>query len=159
MSIRELRQTPALVTQPLSEALQAAAFMMTGGLAHPVIGTADGPAAAPDPAPARALNAAIARANVMGGTMTVMASPVIGTGVGVDFAETLMLPEIQAGRSDPAALVEHVLSRLQQTGRSVLKDGKPVTDAAVARTEMTATVNRLLAERMGLWTRLGLLAG
>jgi energy-converting hydrogenase Eha subunit G len=90
--------------------------------------------------------------------MTVLASPVAGTGIGVDFAETLILPELQAGRSEPAALVEHVLSRLTQTGRSVLKDGKPVTDPAIARSEMTATVNRLLADRAGLWKRLGLLA-
>lgn len=153
MSIRELRQAPALASQPLSETLQAAAFMMTGGLAHPVIGPSDGPGQVT----AQALNAAIARTNALGGTMTVLASPVAGTGIGVDFAETLILPELQAGRSDPAALVEHVLSRLSQTGRSVLKDGKPVTDPAIARTEMTATVTRLLADRAGLWKRLGLL--
>jgi hypothetical protein len=38
----------------------------------------------------------------------------------------------------------------------VVKDGKPVTDAAAARAEMAATVDKLLAEREGLWKRLGL---
>ena len=153
MSIRELRNTPVLAQQPLSETLQAAAFMMTGGLAHPAKATPD-PAAA---AASRALNAAIADYNGLGGALGVLASPVIASGVGVDFVETLMLSELQAGRGDPDALAEHILDRLTFTGRSVVREGKPVTDMAIARTEMTATVNRLLAERMGLWRRLGLL--
>ena len=86
-----------------------------------------------------------------------MASPVSGTAVGVDFVETLILPELAAGRSDPDALVTHVLAKLTFTGRSVVRDGKPVTDPAQARVEMTATVNKLLTERMGLYRRLGLL--
>jgi len=32
-----------------------------------------------------------------------------------------------------------------------------VTDQAAARTEMAATVTRLMADRAGLWKRLGLL--
>ena len=154
MSIRELRQTPVLAQQPLSETLQAAAFLMTGGLAHPAIGAAPSAAAV---AATRALNAAISRFNGLGGALGVFSSPVIGSGVAVDFAETLMLSELLEGRSDPEALVSHILEKLVFTGRSVVKDGKPVADQAVARTEMTATVNRLLAERMGLWRRLGLL--
>ncbi len=153
MSIRELRNTPVLAQQPLSETLQAAAFLMAGGLAHPAM-------AAPDPgaaAASRALNTAIGAYNGLGGALGVLASPVTGSGVGVDFAETLMLPELLDGRSDPAALVEHILGRLTFTGRSVVREGKPVTDPAIARTEMTATVNRLLADRIGLWRRLGLL--
>jgi SAM-dependent methyltransferase len=155
MSIRELRATEALEKQPLSETLQAAAFMMTGGLAHPVVRTAPDPAAA---ASTRALNAAIGALNAQGGSLSVLASPVTGSGVQVDFAETLILPELAAGRGEPAALVEHILAHLAATGRSVVKDGQPVADTTAARTEMTATVNRLLGERMALWKRLGLLA-
>ena len=154
LSLRDLRQTPALVQQPLSETLQAAAFLMTGGLAHPVVQPQPNPAAI---ASSQALNAAIARFNALGGALSVLASPVSGTGVGVDFTETLLLPELAAGRSEPAALVDFILAKLTFTGRSVVRDGKPVTDPAVARTEMTATVNKLLAERMGLYRRLGLL--
>jgi len=154
MSMRELRQTPALVQQPLSETLQAAAFMMTGGLAHPVTRTTPDPAAV---ASTRALNTAIGALNALGGSLSVLASPVTGSGVSVDFAETMILPELMAGRTDPGGIVEHILARLTATGRSVVKDGKPVTDAATARTEMAGTVNRLLSERMGLWKRLGLM--
>jgi SAM-dependent methyltransferase len=156
MSLLELRQTKALSQQPLSETLQAVAFLMTGGLAHPTIGPVADPAAI---ASARALNAAIASANASGAAHVVLASPVLGSGVAADFAETLILPEIMAGRATPGALVDLIISRLSYTGRSVVKDGKPVTDQAAARTEMAATVTRLLADREGLWKRLGLLPG
>lgn len=153
MSIRDLRQTAVLAQQPLSETLQAAAFMMTGGLAHPVVAPQTAPAAT---AATQALNTAIAGFNALGGALPVLASPVAGTAVTADFVETLMLPELLAGRAEPAALVEMVLARLAYTNRSVVREGKPVTDANEARTEMTATVNRLLADRMGLYRRLGL---
>lgn len=154
MTLLELRQTKALAPQPLSETLQAVAFLMTGGLAHPTIGPAADPAAV---ATARALNGAIAAANASGAAHVVLASPLTGSGIAADFAETLILPEIMAGRGNPEALVDYIIGRLSYTGRSVVKDGKPVTDQAAARTEMAATVNRLLAEREGLWKRLGLL--
>lgn len=156
MSVRELRQTVVLAQQPLSETLQATAFMMTGGLAHP----SPGPTTNPDAlAATQALNTAIAALNGQGAALSVLASPVTGSGVAVDFVETLILPELLAGRSDPAALVELILGRLAYTNRSVVRDGKPVSDAAVARSEMTNTVDRLLAERGPLWRRLGLLPG
>ena len=154
MSLLELRQTKALSAQPLSETLQAVAFLMTGGLAHPTVAPTADPAAC---ASARALNGAIAAANASGASHAVLASPVTGSGVSVDFAEILMLPEIMAGRAGADSLVDHILARLAFTGRSVVKDGKPVTDPAAARTEMAATVGRLLADREGLWKRLGLL--
>lgn len=154
MSVLELRQTPVLAQQPLSETLQAVAFLMTGGLAHPAVAPTLDPAAA---ASARALNGAIGAANALGSALSVLASPVTGSGVGVDFAETLVLPELMAGRASPDSLVDHILGRLAYTGRSVVKEGKPVTDPAIARTEMAATVNRLLTERDALWKRLGLL--
>jgi len=156
MSLRELRETPVLAQQPLSETLQAAAFLMTGGLAHPALPT---PPDAGAVAAARALNAAIGAHNALGGSIPVLASPVAATGVGVDFAESLLLPELLAGRSDVAGLVDHILGRLAFTGRSVVRDGKPISDPAQARAEMTTTVNRLLSERMGLYRRLGLLPG
>ncbi len=155
MSLLELRQTKALAQQPLSETLQAVAFLMTGGLAHPTIGPVADPAAI---ASSRALNSAIAAANASGAAHVVLASPVMGSGVAADFAETLILSEIVAGRSTPKQLVEHIIDRLTYTGRSVVKDGKPITDQAAARTEMAGTVTRLLADREGLWKRLGLLA-
>lgn len=154
MSLLELRQTKVLAQQPLSETLQAVAFLMTGGLAHPTLGPVADPAAV---ATARALNGAIAAANASGAAHVVLASPLTGSGIAADFAETLILPEIMAGRANPEALVDYILGRLSYTGRSVVKEGKPVTDPAAARTEMTATVNRLLTDRDGLWKRLGLL--
>jgi SAM-dependent methyltransferase len=154
MTLAELRQTKALSPQPLSETLQAVAFLMTGGLAHPTLGPAADPAAV---ATARALNGAIAAANAAGAANVVLASPLTGSGVPADFAETLILPEIMAGRGSAEALVDYIIGRLAHTGRSVVKDGKPVTDQAAARTEMAATVTRLMADREGLWKRLGLL--
>jgi len=155
MSVRELRQTPVLAQQPLSETLQAAAFLIAGGLAHPVAKPAADAAAV---AAARALNMAIGSYNASGGAMGVLASPLTGSGFSVDFVETVMLPELLAGRTEVMPLVEHVLARLAATGRSVVREGKPVNDQAEARTELTATVTRLLGERMALYRRLGVVA-
>lgn len=154
MTIAELRQTPVLSKQPLSETLQAAAFMMTGNLAHPVVQAAPDPAAV---AACRALNAAIGAYNAAGGTISVLASPVTGSGFTADWVETVILPELAAGRMEEGALVDHVLACLAATGRQVVREGKPVTDPALARTEMTGTVGRILADRMALYRRLGVL--
>ena len=154
MTLRELRQFPTLAQQPLSESLQAAAFMVTGGLAHPVVAAEPSAAAV---ASVRGFNAAIAAYNASGGALAVLASPVTGAGFNADFVETVILPELLAGTTDVAALVERVLAHLAATGRNVVREGKPVTDAAVARTEMTGTVTRILADRAPLYRRLGAL--
>lgn len=154
MTIRELRQTPSLARQPLSESLQAAAFMMAGGLAHPVPREVADPAAV---AACQAMNAQIAAYNSNGGALGVLAAPLTGSGFSADYVETVMLPELIAGQDVADVLVDKVLAKLAATGRSVVREGKPVTDPALARTDMTATVNRLLTDRRPLYRRLGVM--
>jgi hypothetical protein len=51
-----------------------------------------------------------------------------------------------------------VLACLAATGRQVVREGKPIADPTLARTEMTATVSRILADRIPLYRRLGVIA-
>ena len=153
MRFEDLRRLPALAAQPLPEALQAVAFLMSAGLAHPA------PAAAPAPAAiasCRALNAAIGAQNARGWTMSTLAAPALGSGVRVDLPETMTLAEQLAGNDNTEVIAERLLGHLARSGRSVVKAGVAVTDEAAARAEMIATVSRLLSERSAVWRNLGM---
>ncbi len=154
MTLRELRQFPTMAQQPLSESLQAAAFLVSGALAHPVAAAQPSAAAI---ASVRGFNTAVAGYNAAGGALAVLASPVTGAGFNADFVETVILPALLAGTTEVSALVDRVLVHLAATGRSVVREGKPVTDPAQARTEMTGTITRILADRVPIYRRLGVL--
>jgi SAM-dependent methyltransferase len=152
MSFRDLTLLPGLARQPLAEALQAFIFLVAGGVAHPA------PAPAPDPAAvaaARALNAAIARHNAMGGEISALAAPAIASGFRADMPETATVAALLEGVASADAIAGSIVAHLERAGRQVVKDGKAIQDRAAAVAEMTATVNRLLAERAPLWKRLG----
>jgi SAM-dependent methyltransferase len=154
MPFEELRRLPALAVQPLPEALQALAFLMSAGLAHPV------PSATPSAAAiaaSKALNAAIGGQNARGWAMSTLAAPAIGTGLRVDVPETMTLAERLAGQDGAEAIAERLVFHLARSGRSVVKSGAPITDPDAARAEMVATVSRMLAERGDVWRRLGML--
>lgn len=152
----ELRATGTLAGQPLSEVLQVLAFLLTGGLALPSQPDMAGAAATPG---AEALNRRIGLANAGGANITALVSPKLGTAIVADVVETLLLLALSQGETGAAALTAHVLELLGKSGRSVLKDGAVVADASQAREVMGATVARMLAERVGLFRKLGILPG
>lgn len=156
LGFAELRATGPLAGQPLSEVLQVLAFLLTGGLALPSQPEAAATAATPG---AAALNRQIGLANAGGANIAALVSPKLGTAIVADVVETLLLPPLLRGETDPAALTADVLASLAASGRSVLKDGAVVADAAQARAAMGATVTRILAERVGLFRSLGILPG
>ena len=118
----------AFAGRPLVELMQAFTLLVAGGYAHPMLpdgGTAAGHEAA------RRLNLAIARANANGADLPRLAAPAIGSAVGADILETLLVGELLAGKpADVGALAGEVLAMLGRGGRSVQRDGKPVTDQA-----------------------------
>jgi hypothetical protein len=153
MSVRQMRETPALAQRPLLEVLQAVALLITGGFAHPVVPGGDSEAAR---AGAAALNRAIADANAIGADMPRLAVPLTGSALNVDMLETMVVGELLAGKpAELAGLTTAVLGLLQRSGRSVQREGKPVTDPVVARGIVAEVMETLLERRLPLLRRLG----
>ena len=76
-----------------------------------------------------------------------LAAPAIGSAIGVDILETLVVGELLAGKpADVDALTAEVLAVLGRSGRSVQRDGKPVTDQGEAR-QIVADAIRSMIER------------
>ena len=157
LSIRQARMLPHFVARPVVELLQAVALLLAGGFAHPVLpsGTTQG---ARDSA-AR-LNRVIAEVNARGGDMGRLVMPTIGSSLNADVLETLAVGELLAGRpAELAPLTATVTDLLQRGGRTVQRDGKPVTDPGETRDIVTSLVRQILDVRVPLLRRLGVLAG
>jgi SAM-dependent methyltransferase len=157
LSVRQAHASPAFAGRPLVELMQAFTLLVAGGYAHPMLpdgGTAAGHEAA------RRLNQAIARANASAADLPRLAAPAIGSSVGMDILETLLVGELLAGKpADVGALAPELAGVLVRSGRSVQRDGKPVTDQAETLRVVTDAVVGMLERRVPVLRRLGVLAG
>ena len=155
LSVRQARESPAFAGRPLVELMQAFTLLVAGGYAHPMLpdgGTTAGHEAA------RRLNLAIARANANGADLPRLVAPAIGSAVGADVLETLLVGELLAGKpADVGALASELLGILGRGGRSVQREGKPVTDAAEALRIVTEAVAGMLERRVPLLRGIGVL--
>jgi hypothetical protein len=80
--------------------------------------------------------------------------------VGVDVLETLVVGELLAGRpADVEPLVTEVLKILARSGRSVQKDGMPVTDQGQSRQIVADAIRTMIEKRFPILRRLGVLEG
>jgi hypothetical protein len=157
LNVREARGSQAFAGRPLVELMQAFTLLVAGGYAHPML--PGGGITAMHEA-ARRLNLAIARANASGADLPRLVAPTIGSAIGADILETLLVGELMAGKpADVGALTAEVLTILGRGGRSVQRDGKPVTDQAEARAVVTDAVAGMLERRMPLLRALGVLEG
>lgn len=155
ITLRQTREAAAYATHPLGELLQAFTLMVAGGYAHPMLA---GGAAAPARAAALRLNRAIAGENGMGGDLARLAAPAIGSALQVDLLETLMVGDLLAGQpADMPSLTASVVTGLERSGRTMHRDGKPVTDPADARALAGEVVQRFVERRMPVLRRLGVL--
>lgn len=157
LSVRTVRESPAFAGRPLVELMQAFTLLVSGGYAHPMLpegGTAAGREAA------RRLNQAIARANANAADLPRLAAPAIGSAVGADVLETMVVGELLAGRpADVEPLAAEVLAVLARSGRSVQRDGKPVTDPVEARPIISDAIRNMIEKRFPVLRRLGVLEG
>jgi len=155
LSIRQAREMPAFSGRPLVELLQAFTLLASGGYAHPLLpqgGTAAGHETA------RRLNLAIAAANADGADMPRLAAPAIGSAVGIDLLETLVVGDLLAGKPpDVDGLAANVSGMLARSGRNVQREGKPVTDPAETRQIVTDLVRRTIEVRLPILRGLGVL--
>jgi SAM-dependent methyltransferase len=157
VSVRQMRATRTFEQRPLLELLQAVALLISGGYANPVTPGGGSPAAR---AASARLNQAIAAANVLGGDIPRLVTPVTGSAMNVDLLETLLVGELLAGRGDDLdALTTAVLGMLNQSGRSVQRDGQAVTNSGEARSIVTGVLAGMLEQRVPLLRAWGVLEG
>lgn len=153
ISIPQLRRLPGFAERPLVELMQAFTLLVAGGYAHPMLpegGTAAGRDAA------RRLNLAIAQVNANAADLPRVAAPAIGSAVGGDILETLLVGELLEGKpADVGALASALMGLLTRSGRSVQREGKPVTDPAETLRVVTDAVVGMLEKRVPVLRRLG----
>jgi SAM-dependent methyltransferase len=156
-TIGALRRSDAFAGRPTVDLSQAVSLLIASGYVHPAL-----PAAVR--ANARAgtdrLNAAICTFNADGGDLPRLAAATIGSEVGADLLETLVVREKLGGRSmEIEGLTDRVLAALAHVGRSIQRDGKPVEDMVEARGIVRGSVEGIVQRRLPLLTRLGVISG
>jgi SAM-dependent methyltransferase len=155
LSVRHARATPTFAERPLVELMQAFTLLVAGGYGHPML--PDGGTVAGHDA-GRRLNLTIARANASAADLPRLAAPAIGSAIGMDILETLLVGELLAGKpADVGALAAELVGTLARSGRSVQREGKPVTDQAETLRIVTEAVVAMLERRVPVLRRLGVL--
>jgi hypothetical protein len=150
-----VRQADGFAQRPASDVLQAVVLLIASGYVSPMMPPGLREAAR---AGTGRLNAAIGDFNAEGGQIPRLVSSVTGLDVVADVMETLVVRERLAGRPmEIEGLTDRVLAALNRSGRSVVRDGKPVMDIAAARVVAREAVGRILSERIPAWERLGVL--
>ena len=154
-TIGQLRTLPALAGRTAGEFVQAAVLLSGGGFAHP---------AWPSGAQARAresaarVNAAIVSRLRVGVDLQRLAAPLIGSGVAIDVLEGLIAGRLmEGGPRETEALIDVVLNDVTGSGRSLLRDGKQLTDPADMRALISDTVRGFLTRRVPLLRVLGVI--
>jgi hypothetical protein len=104
------------------------------------------------------LNRAIAEANAGGADLMHLAAPAIGGAVDTTVAESLLVPELMAGKpAELERLTADLLTLLTRCGRGVQQGGQPVRDPAEASRLTRDVVAGVLEARLPLLQQLGIL--
>ena len=146
VSIRDVRLLPDYAGRPLVELLQVAALLIAGGFAHPVLPGGDEAVVRDRVA---GLNRAISAINADGGDLPRLVAPLIGSVLNADLLEILTVGALLDGHEPGLEpLVDTVSRAVARSGRSMQRDGQPVSDpaasAAIIREALgTATDSRL----------------
>jgi SAM-dependent methyltransferase len=155
VTIAELRAIPAVQSRQVGEFVQAAILLMGGGYAHPAWPHGGQPEARN--AAAR-LNAAIVGRLRLGVDLQRFAAPVIGSSITAGVIEALAIGQLlEDGSRDPDALIDAVLTGVTRSGRSLMRDGQPIQEAAEARVLVAETVRGVLAQRFQLLRDMGMI--
>jgi len=155
-TVGKIRRDAAFAQRAVTDVLQAAVLLISGGYAHPAL---------PEAVRSRAragtdrLNAAIGTVNAEGGDISRLAAATTGSEVAADPLETLMVREKLSGRSmEIDELTDRVVAELKQAGRIMQRDGKPVQDAGEARAILRGSLQEMAAERLATLERLGVVS-
>jgi len=157
LSVQRARELEPFTDRPLVELLQAFTLVVAGGYGHPVM-PGGGSAAARQAT--RRLNRAVAEQNANGGEVPRLVAPLVGSALQVDLLESLIVGELLAGRpAEVQSLASDILAALGRCGRSMQREGKPITDAGEARSMAEDLVRGMLDRRAPVLRSLGVLDG
>jgi SAM-dependent methyltransferase len=162
-TIGQLRALPPLRERQPGEFIQAALLLMGGGFAHPRWGAPWAPQRGSGGRQksqdgAARLNVAIINRLRMGVDLHRLAAPQIGSSVGIEVMEGLVIGQLLDGTSrEPDALIDGVLNDVARSGRSLLRDGKPMQNPAENRVLVGETVRSVLARRLPVLRTLGVI--
>jgi SAM-dependent methyltransferase len=147
-----------LAGKPIEAAAGAVAMLIAAGNAHPVV--PDDMAQAAE-ATVRRLNDAIIDAIARGEEVGHLVSPLTGTAIETNPLEALTVGALLAGRraDDAEGLIEVVALPMRRSGRAVVRDGKPIEDAAEATAMLREIIARIVQRRVPLLRSLGVLRG
>ncbi|HEY0184306.1 MAG TPA: methyltransferase regulatory domain-containing protein [Rhodopila sp.] len=152
-TVGEIRQDPALARRPVTDVLQAVVLLIAGGYAQPALPEA---VQVLGRASVARLNAAIGEVNADGGNIALLAGATTGSEVAADPLETLLVREKLSGRPmEIDGLTDRVLAALTRAGRSVQRDGKPITDFAESRAMVRGSLVGIIGQRLSVLARLG----
>jgi SAM-dependent methyltransferase len=162
-TIGQLRALPKVRERQPGEFVQAALLLMGGGFAHPMSAAAEVPqrgsaGRSKTRDGAARLNIAIINRLRMGVDLHRLAAPQIGSSVAIEVMEGLVIGQLLDGTSrDPDALIDGVLNDVVRSGRSLLRDGKPLQNPAENRVLVGETVRSVLARRLPVLRSLGVI--
>jgi hypothetical protein len=131
--------------------VQALSFLIGSGQVNPLIPGADARAA-------RKLNAVIARRALQGADYTFLAAAKLGSALNANMLQLAAVHEAMAsGSAQPNvdALAPKLWAALRRVGRSLVKDGKPITDDAAGVAEVANQIRSFVTETLPVWRRLG----
>ena len=152
-TLAQLAANPSLKGQSLGGLAQAVAFIVSSGQAHPVVAGAD-------TAAARRLNAVITRRAIGGAEYAYLAAAGLGSALGANALQMAAWQEAATGGGDTAPAAEVIAPKiwaaLRRAGRSIPKDGKPISDDAAGIEEVGNQIRLFLADTLPVWRRLGL---
>ncbi len=155
LTLRSVSAVSEFAQRTLVEVMQAFTLLVSGGYAHPLLPASVTTAAMPT---TRALNLAIARANANAADLPRLIAPAIGTAVGGDVLETLIIGELLEGQpEDLELLTTRMLEVLGRSGRHVHQEGTPVTDPQEARRIVGDGIRALFERRLPYLRRVGVL--
>ena len=155
VTIAQLRALPALRDRQPGEFIQAALLLMGGGFANPTWAHYGQPQARDSSA---RLNAAIVDRLRVGIDLHRLAAPMVGSSLQIEVIEGLVIGRLLDGTArEPEALIDGVLNDVTQSGRSLLRNGRPISDPAETRVLVGETVRGVLARRLQLLRGMGVL--
>lgn len=150
-TLAQVMALPPFKGQPAGMAAQAVSFMIGTGQAHPLLPAADARAA-------RRLNAVVARRALAGADYAFLAAGKLGTALPANLLQMAAVQETMASAAaalNLEALAQKCLTAMTRLGRSLLKEGKPISDPAAALAEVKNQLGPFLADSLPLWRKLG----
>lgn len=112
-----------------------------------------------DRAPSRRLNQTVMDMTTSSDTHRFLASPVLGSAIGVSFVDRIFAPLLEASaKADEKQIAAQAFDRLAKGGQSFRRDGKPIPKNDENTAEIAKVVKEFRDQRLPRWQSLGVAA-